>query len=452
MNSLSAPKNFLYDVIIIGGGPAGSTAASWLSKSGRKTLVIEREVFPRFHIGESLLPNGNGVLKEIGVWDKIVAADFIKKHGAEFTVPDRSIRVRNVFAKGIVPGMEQAFQVERARFDEILLRHAESLGAEVLEQTSVLKTGRKGAVWSVETENVESSERKTFQAKWVIDASGRSCVMGRRLGISKEAIPYPGRFAVFNHFENVPRSEGKEGGDIIILRLKDAWFWVIPISDRVTSIGVVGQKGSRSSGRESLEAFFWRKVGQSSWLSEALEGATPMGNYKIESDYCFAYESYGKDQVLLAGDAASFIDPVFSSGVYLALESGLLAAKTIDATIDAKESNYLSIYKTYTNEMKQRVVLMRQLIESYYDNKSFEVFMTPKPHFKIPEAVNSILAGCTLPPFAVKWRFWFFRKICKIQKKHSIVPSIHWRLFSMKKEKGDPSTLAAQKESMESSG
>lgn len=421
-----------YDVAIVGGGPAGSVAASALARSGRRVVLFEKEKFPRFHIGESLLPNGNAILKEVGVWEKIVAAGFVEKYGAEFTVPDRSSSVRNVFADGIVPGMEQAYQVERSRFDEILLRHAEELGCEVREECGVSAVSRlEEGGWEI----VAGADSTPVQSRWMIDASGRSSFMGRKLGLKKESIPYPGRFAVFNHFEGFPRAEGKRGGDIIVIRLENAWFWVIPISPSVTSVGVVAQKGARSGGGEPLDAFFWKQARRSPWLESALGDCEAKGDYRLESDYCFSWEAFGKDRVLMAGDAASFIDPVFSSGVYLALESGHLAAKLIDAELErSRGQDSQRIYKSYTRSMKKRIGIIRRLIESYYDNKSFDVFMTPKPLLRLPNAINSILAGCALPPFAVRWRFWLFRKICRWNAKLSFIDPVRWSDFDKKND------------------
>ena len=422
------------DVFIIGGGPAGSTAGAWLGKQTCKALICEKERFPRFHIGESLLPNGNRILKEIGVWETIQQAGFVKKYGAKFTLPDRSHSVRNIFANGLVKGLEQTFQVERSRFDEILLNHAASSGCEVRQRTIVSKTTRTENGWSILTKNLDTDIEQTVEARWIIDASGRNCIMGRTLGLEKETIPYPGRLAVFNHFEGFTRAEGKEGGDIIVLRLEDAcWFWVIPISKSITSIGIVARKGARAESKESREGFFWRKVHESSYLSDALSNATPLGDYRIESDYSFSYETYGKDQTLLAGDAASFIDPVFSSGVYLALESGLLAAKSVTQQLNRNSGKIGSQpYLLYTKSIKSRIRVIRHLIDTFYDNRSFEVFMYPKPSFKLPKAINSILAGCLSPPFSVKWRFWIFRQICALHKKYPFIPPIHWNSFSAK--------------------
>ncbi len=415
------------DALIIGGGPAGSTAGSWLAKKGRNVMICEKEQFPRFHIGESLLPNGNRVLKEIGAWEKIRNAGFIKKYGAEFTLPDRSQSVDNIFADGLLKGLEQTYQVERSRFDDILLKHAQSSGCEVRQRHQVAKTERSETGWKVEVVDLDTSQRTWINTRWIIDASGRNCVMGRTLNLKKESIPYPSRFAVFNHFTGVPKAEGKAGGNIIVLRLKDAWFWVIPISEEVTSVGVVAQKGAMSEGRETREDYFWRKIGESSFLSDSMQNATPLDSFRIESGYCFSYDLFGRENVLLAGDAASFIDPVFSSGVYLALESGLLSGQTIDrqlalSSVPAPQR----VFADYTRSMKKRIRVVRDLIESYYDNSAFDVFMTPNPPFKIPAAINSVLAGCTSPPFSVRWRIWLFRKICSLHRKMRFVPAVDW--------------------------
>lgn len=427
------PAKNSFEVFIIGGGPAGSTAGAWLGNRGRATLLCEKEKFPRFHIGESLLPYGNRILQEIGVWEKIEAAGFVKKYGAEFTLPDRSRIVRNVFSEGLVKNLDQTYQVERSRFDKILLDHAEESGCRVQQRTQVISTTKSEEGWSIVTKDLDTGEEQTVFARWIIDAGGRNCLMGRKLSFKKEHIPYPGRFAVFNHFKGFKRARGKEGGDTLVLRLKDAWFWGIPISESTMSVGVVAQKGTRQSGRESRAEFFWKKVHESSFLTDALSEAVPLEDFRIESDYCFSFESFARDQVLLAGDAASFIDPVFSSGVYLALESGLLAAKTVQKEINRKQKSVNPrVYLRYTRTLKNRIHTIRQIIEDYYDNSSFEVFMVPQPKYKIPRAINSILAGCSDPPFKVRWRYWLFRKICALHKIWRIAPCVDWNIVTRK--------------------
>lgn len=419
-----------YPVVIIGGGPAGSVAASRLAQAGIDVLVLEREQFPRFHIGESLLPNGNRILKEIGVWDKIAAAGFVEKRGAQFTLADRSRTVRNVFAQGWVKGLEMTYQVERARFDEILLHHAQSCGAQVWEQCPVTKVTRTESGWQLEANR--AGQAQLINADWVIDASGRHCVMGRAMKLAKAALPYPGRMAVFNHFEHMQRDAGEPAGDVIVLRLEQAWFWVIPISPSVTSVGVVLQKNGGRQKDESWEQLFWRKVKESPFLSDALAQAKALGEYRIESDYSFSHETFGAERCLLVGDAASFIDPVFSSGVYLALESGFLAADQIAAQLKSRPRVLAArrearLYRRYTKTLKSQIGTMRQLIDAYYDNSACEVFMSPRPTLSLPQAINSVLAGSLKPAFAVRWRLWLFQQICKLQKTRPLVPPIEWQ-------------------------
>lgn len=423
----TSPARSSYPVVVIGGGPAGSVAATRLAQAGVRVLVLEREQFPRFHIGESLLPNGNRILKEIGVWDSIAAAGFVEKRGAQFTLANRSRTVRNVFAQGWVKGLEMTYQVERARFDEILLRHAQRCGAQVWEQCPVTKVTRTAQGWQLEANR--AGQPQVIDASWVIDASGRHCVMGRALKLAKTALPYPGRMAVFNHFEHMQRDAGEQGGDVIVLRLEQAWFWAIPISASVTSVGVVLQKDGGRQKNESWEQLFWRKIDESPFLKTALATAKPLGNYRVESDYSFSHATFGAERCLLAGDAASFIDPVFSSGVYLALESGLRAADQVAAQLNKPGSakQEAKVYARYTRDLKAQIGIMRQLIDAYYDNSACEVFMSPRPTLSLPQAINSVLAGGLTPGFAVRWRLWLFKLICKLQQRHGLVPAINWR-------------------------
>lgn len=414
-------------VAVIGGGPAGSVAATRLAQQGIEVALFEREKFPRFHIGESLLPHGNRVLKAIGVWEEIVAAGFIEKRGAQFTLPDRSRTVRNVFAQGWVPGLDFTYQVERARFDEILLQHARASGVSVYEEAQVRAARQLPGGWELSI--ARAGQVEVVGVDWVVDASGRNCVMGRTLKLPKSALPYPGRMAVFNHFENMVRDEGDAAGDVIVMRMRDAWFWAIPISASVTSVGVVLQKGDGRKDGESWQDLFWRKVNESSFFISALAHARAIGEYRIDSDYSFSYQTFGARRALLAGDAASFIDPVFSSGVYLALESGLLAADTIaqQCLQNGVGSPVKSaVYKSYTAALKRQMHYMRQLVDTYYDEHGFEVLMTPHPGLHLPQAVNAVLAGCLNPDWAVRWRLWLFRQLCKLHKKRGLVTRIDW--------------------------
>ena len=175
-------------VLIIGGGPAGSCAAAWLGHRGVNCLLVEKERFPRFHIGESLLPHGNRILKEIGAYEKVANAGFITKYAAEFTTVDRSRSVRNVFRERLIPGLDFAFQVDRAKFDQILLDHAESCGCPVRQAHRVARAEATSSGWRVEIQNTETLEVHALDTAWVIDASGRGGTLPKPLGLSREPM------------------------------------------------------------------------------------------------------------------------------------------------------------------------------------------------------------------------------------------------------------------------
>jgi len=410
-------------VAIIGGGPAGSAAAAALARAGTEALVIEQEQFPRFHVGESLLPNCNTYLKKIGVWEKVRDSGYVIKRGGQFMLPDKSVNVLNDFAHGIVKKMDMTFQVERAKFDQTLFEHAQACGAQAWQQSKVVELKEVADGWELKV--LREGVQTTVKAEWLIDASGRKCVVGRQLKLKRESLPIPGRLAIFNHFRGIPRDAGDRGGDTLVVRLENAWVWLIPLAEGVTSVGVVLQSGDEDMKSLAVEEVFWQKIAQSSVLSELLANADVIGPYRTDSDYSYAYECYGDRRALLAGDASSFIDPVFSSGVCIALKSGILAAEKIAAALAGKQSE-ADIYAQYTEVLKQDMKEMRILIDMFYEPRGVELLMAPRPLFKIPQAVNSILAGVFKPGWRVRWRLWIFWQIYARHKKVGLVPKIDW--------------------------
>ncbi len=419
----SPPEPLTTTVAVIGAGPAGCSAAIQLAQQGLDVVLIEKEVFPRFHIGESLLPACNALLQQLGVWERIKASGFVEKRGAQFRLADDSRATELTFSNGLVSELSMTYQVERAQFDWILLERAKECGVRVFEATEVKNAAPLEQGWRLSV--VGKTGALQVHSQWVVDASGRKCIVGRGLGLGRESLPYPGRLAVFNHFQQVPRDVGDRGGDVVIYRLQDAWFWLIPISDTITSVGVVIQSGGRQSG-ESLESLFWRKVSESPALSQRLQRANAMQSFRADSDYSYSFSSFGRDRALLVGDAASFIDPVFSSGVYLALESGTLAAKAILQSEQSGREPSPRFYKAYSSAIKKQVRAIRHLIDIYYCPHGIELLLSPRPVLQVPNAVNSLLAGALAPPLRVRWRLWLFRQFYKAHKFIGIVPKIQW--------------------------
>ena len=230
-------SNIMYDVIIVGGGPGGSTAGSILAKGGKRVLILEREKFPRFHIGESLIPFGNDVFREIGVWDKMKEAGFMPKLGAEFVLGNGRAKIEVLFARYLLARYGQTFQVERAKFDQLLLENAQEAGCEVWQEAKVASACEEAEQMVVTCQH--GGETKTLTARYVVDASGRDAFLGKQFKLEKTDLGLPKKFATFAHFTGVVRNPPPADGHISIVRLEFGWFWIIPLDKEKTSVGLV---------------------------------------------------------------------------------------------------------------------------------------------------------------------------------------------------------------------
>jgi flavin-dependent dehydrogenase len=413
-----------YDAIVMGGGPAGSSAGSLLAKRGRKVLVLEREQFPRFHIGESLIPMCNDVLKEMGVWEKIEQGGFMKKPGAEFTLGNSCGLLRLWFKHNGLPQNAWTFQVERSRFDKILLDHASSVGCEVRQQAKVKDVafdaqGLPVVRWE------EGGEQHAAGADWLIDATGRDAFLAKRLGIGKKDIGIPKRVAVYAHFTNTRRNEGEAEGLITIVRMKEGWFWHIPLDATKTSVGLVSPLAAfKASGLEP-GAYFEKAVRETSELAFRFKNAERVGGYHVTGDYTARQDRLAGPRWLLAGDAAAFIDPIFSSGVLVALKSGRIAAETVMAA--GGRSLAPATQRAYDRRVRAMTERFARMILMYYDNKSFELFMNPSPFLGLIQAVNQMVSGQTEFSFGIRWRVALFYLLCRLQHWWPVTPRLDFR-------------------------
>jgi len=411
-----------FDVLVIGGGPAGSSAAALARLRGLSVCLAEREQFPRFHIGESLLPMGNALLRATGAWPKVEAAGFVRKLGAEFALAHGDEEKEIVFAEGRIAGLESTFQVERSRFDSILLDHARSLGAEVRLGTAV-RALEPGGDSVRATLSREGGPPESLSARWVVDAGGRDNLYESPAKRALEPPHFPRRTAVFSHFEGVRRAPGPRGGNIVIVRLEDGWFWVIPISAERTSVGLVSSAGALRGARDP-EAVFRATVAASPRLSSLMEQARAVAPFRATADYSYVRRGFASPRIVLAGDAAAFYDPIFSSGVYISLHS---ARAAVDAIARAHAANRpLSRLERirYTRRLKRHCAVFRRLIDVFYDNDSFAVFMTQKPPLGLNGALTSIVAGHARLTWGLRWRFYLFLAVCRLQKFVPIVKRV----------------------------
>jgi len=413
----------VHDAIIIGGGPGGSTVAAYLAKHGRSALLLERERFPRFHIGESLLPYNWPILEELGVIPALEAAGFPRKFGAQFHLANGRKSLRIDFREGRFTKQSMAFQVERSIFDHILLKNAAAQGAEVREGWRFRQFTELPDRVRVEAEDPEGLSH-SLEARFLLDASGRANVTGNQEGLR---VIHPGlkKIALFGHFTGVPRDEGDRSGDILIVRLADKWFWLIPVSATKVSIGCVLDGAEFSAAKAGPEAVFRRIVATSPVLRERMKAAQLVGEFRTTSDFSYYNRRLTGRRLLRVGDAAGFMDPIFSAGVFLAMFSGRDAAKTVDACLRRPFGTAWRL-ANYERRTFRGLRFYWELVENYYTKPFMELFLEPREKWSLPAAVIAALAGDLTGRWAIRWRMRLFFWLVRIQAVRPLVPRIRF--------------------------
>lgn len=327
----------LCDVLVIGGGPAGSTAAALLAKSGRDVVLLEKEAHPRFHIGESLLPCNLAILERLGVHQEVRAMG-VYKPGAEFISDETDQRVDFSFATGVDPTLTHSYHVRRSQFDAALFAHARRNGARAMERTRVvdviLPRDNGDTRRSRVTGRHEDGSSHIFAPRFVLDASGRDTFLANRLR-NKRTDKHNNTAAVYGHFRRVKcRTEGDMAGCISIHLAQDGWFWVIPLQDETISVGFVGTQAAFKQRRGSMQDFLFDRISRSPTLSERMREAELVSEVMTAGNYSYrAHGAWGEGYMMI-GDAFAFVDPLFSSGVMLAMAGGELGADVANAWLD----------------------------------------------------------------------------------------------------------------------
>ncbi|MEW6302983.1 MAG: NAD(P)/FAD-dependent oxidoreductase [Verrucomicrobiota bacterium] len=410
-----------YDTLVIGGGPGGSCTATYLARAGKKVLVLEKEHFPRFHVGESLLPYNRVIFDEMGVLPKLKAAGFPRKLGAQFHLGNGSKATKFTFRLGAFTKEPEAIQVERAVFDDVLLKHARESGAEVREGWTVQRFSQEADGVTVEAKS-DTGVADAFHAKYLIDASGRGNVTGNQEGL-RVVHPNLKKLAVFGHFLKVRLDPGEKGGDTVIVRLHNKWFWVIPISADKTSVGCVLDADEFAAAKANPQEIFHRIVQTSKVMRERMAEAQLVGPVHTTSDFSYYNRRLVGPRLLRVGDAAGFMDPIFSAGVYLAMYSGKHAALTVLDLLD-KGARANGRLRAYEKRVNYAMHFYWEMVENYYTTPFMEVFLNPRPSLNVPAAVNAVLAGELEGKWSMRWRLRLFFWLVKLQGRRPFLPRV----------------------------
>ena len=379
------------DVLVIGGGPAGSTAAALLAEKGYRVVLIEKARHPRFHIGESLLPANLPLFEKLGVAEQVKAIG-MEKWAAEFVSPCHDHKQAFYFADAMDKSMPHAYQVQRAEFDEILIRNAERKGAHVIEGCRVTDVEflpqDQGAVLRTQ---YEDGKVQSWRARFLLDASGRDTFLGNHFK-AKTRNEKHNSTAIYAHFSGVRRNEGKAEGNITIFWFDHGWFWFIPLSNGNTSIGAVTWPYYLKTRKKPLAEFFMDTIALCPALMERLEGARMVSKPEATGNYSYVCDRTHGANYLLLGDAYTFIDPVFSSGVMLAMHSAFVGAEAVDHCL-AHPENAKAALKRFDKIMRAGPKQFSWFIYRVTNPTMRNLFMGPRNLFRMQEALLSVLAG-----------------------------------------------------------
>jgi flavin-dependent dehydrogenase len=409
VTATSIPAQAECDVLVIGGGPAGSTIATLLAERGKSVTLIDKDKHPRFHIGESLLPFNVPLFERLGISDQIEKIG-MPKFGIEFVSPDHAKPSLLEFGEGWRKDMDFSYQVRRSEFDHILLRNAAAKGATVIEETRVTEVEFLGNGGAVATATADDGAVMFVKARFVVDATGRDTFLANRLKLKQRNRRHESA-ALYGHFTGAERLEGRAEGNISIFWFAKGWFWFIPLADGTTSVGAVCKPEflkNRDGG--DLTAFFRQVIDMCPELAKRLAKAEMVGPAIGTGNYSYNTGGSAGDGYIMIGDASAFIDPVFSTGVYLAMRSAFIGVETVMTCLDQPQKSAQAL-KQFERDVRQGLGSFTWFIYRMTSPVIRNLFMAPRNFFRMEEAVLSLLAGDISPTSPIRPRLALFKAL-----------------------------------------
>ena len=424
-----ATGTYDFDFAVAGGGPAGASAAIALAQKGHRVALYEKERFPRFHIGESLLATANEAFAELGVVEQVEAANFPKKWGARLLTHDGEGGRGVDFAASREISQPQTYQVCREEFDRILLDRARALGVEVREghRVAACAFDPAGVSLDIAADTPEAAPQRAVRVRAIVDATGRQGLLARMFALRTDE-PMLANVAVYSHYAGVPRLEGDRPNDIRIVARADAgWFWLIPINDELTSVGVVVPKSLYMNlPHGAPEEILAQAIADTPVVAELLRAAHREWPVRVEKDFSYGASAYAGERWILAGDAGSFLDPVFSTGVSIAMESGIEAANELDRALDRNDFSARA-FARFSRRQEQRFEIFRRFVLAFYTPEFRDLFFQSEPPPRIFRAVVTVLAGRWRPSLWNRWLVRLFFLFVAIQKWSPMASRTHRR-------------------------
>jgi len=406
---MTEPEVEQCDVAVIGGGPGGSTAAALLARRGYRVIALEKARHPRFHIGESLLPMNLPVFERLGVLDKVHKLGVFKR-GADFETDGARGYSVYAFARAIGQSPPHAYHVWRQDFDRMLYQHARECGAEAREGHEVLWVEQRGPRDSWLQVRTDDGRDYAIRARYVVDASGRDALLATKLKLRRRSRQHQSA-AIFGHFRDAERRDGEDAGNVSIYRFAHGWMWMIPLPDGVMSVGAVCRPGYLKRRKGRTVEFLLDTLQLNPALWQRVERAGLIGNeVHLTGNYSYDASRMGGPGWLLVGDAFAFLDPVFSSGVYLAMDGAERAAELVDAALREPQRER-ALLRRLERRQRRGMARFAFFIHRFNAPVMRQMLRSPRNTWQLEQAVISMLAGDLFDTPKVLWRLQLFKLV-----------------------------------------